>query len=152
MSRPFFISLGLVLLALGLSWAQEAPFVITSDPLTARPEQGEALFEGNVMAQRADTTLRAQRMLVRYSPSGGVSYILAEGRVRLVRGALVVVAGRAEFFAEEEKVVFTQEPRATEADTVITGSEIIYLLREGRTLVKDSKVFIKGGGGEAAYP
>jgi lipopolysaccharide export system protein LptA len=45
--------------------------------------------------------------------------------------------------AAEQKIVFTGNPRAVEGSNVITGTKMIYLIAEDRSIVENSKVFLE---------
>jgi len=126
--------------------AQPVPTVITSESLTADNKAKTALFTGSVVAKKGDMTLYADRMLVYYIESGGgsnIDKIDAEGNVKLVRGDRVVTSGKAVYFAgAEERAVFTESPRAAEGKNVVTGTKMTYYMKDDRSVVENSKVFI----------
>jgi lipopolysaccharide export system protein LptA len=128
----------------GSALAPKGPIVITSETLSAEGGTNTAVFEGSVVARTGDVTLYADRMTVSYLPEGGgVRQIDAEGRVKLVRGRRVVTSGKAVYYGEERKIIFTEGPRAVEGANVITGSRMTYLMDEDRSIVEDSKVFLE---------
>ena len=90
------------------------PIVITSASLTADNKAHTALFEGSVIAKTDTMTIYSDKMLVYYSEAGAVTRIDSEGHVKVITGERVITSAVATYFAEEDKVVFTGEPRATE--------------------------------------
>ncbi|GAB4388156.1 MAG: lipopolysaccharide transport periplasmic protein LptA [Thermodesulfovibrionales bacterium] len=127
--------------------APRGPVVITSRSLSADNRTNTAVFEGDVVAKTGDVVLHADRMKVQYLPEGGgVSLIEAEGGVKLVRGDRVVTSGRATYYGDERKIIFTEEPRAVQDGNVITGSRMTYLIDEDRSIIEDSKVFLQEKG------
>lgn len=157
MSKRYFIR-ALLAAALAASlfspaWAQggaglapKGPIVITSRTLSAEGGTNTAVFEGSVVAKTGDVTLYADRMTVHYLPQGGVRQIDAEGGVKLVRGQRVVTSGKAVYYGEEKKIIFTEDPRAVEGANVITGSRMTYLIDEDRSIIENSKVFLEPKG------
>lgn len=139
-----------LLLLTAPSFAEEkterVPTVITSESLTADNKAKTALFTGSVVAKKADKTLYADRMLVYYTDSdsgGNIDKIEADGNVKLVRGERVVTSGKAVYYAgPDERAIFTESPRAAEGNNVVTGTKITYYMKEDRSLVENSKVFI----------
>ena len=121
----------------------KGPIVITSSTLTADNKTRTALFEGSVVAKTDTVTISSDRMLVHYAEDGKVTKIEAEGQVTLVRGARAITAKAATYLADEEKVIFTGEPRAIEGGNVVSGTKMIYLMKEDRSIVENSKVFIE---------
>ena len=133
---------------------EKAPTIITSRTLNADNKAKTALFEGNVVAKKGEMTIFADKMLVFYAEEKGGSNIKkidAEGNVKLIKGDRVVTSGFATYFAEpEEHIVFTGEPRATEGDNVVTGTKMTSFIKDDRSVVENSKVFLvekKRGGG-----
>jgi lipopolysaccharide export system protein LptA len=122
---------------------KKGPITITSETLSADNKARTAFFEGSVLARTDSAELHADRMLVFYSEDGKVIKIEAEGDVRLIRGQRVMTSDKALYFAEEEKVIFTGSPKATEAGNVVTGTKITYMIKEDRSIVEHSRVFIK---------
>lgn len=122
----------------------KGPITITSVSLSADNKAHTALFEGKVVAKTTDMTIHADTMLVFYSENGGeVTKIDATGNVRVLREAKVVTADKAVYLADEEKVIFTGDPRAVDGDNMVTGTKITLFLGEDRSLVENSKVFLK---------
>ena len=123
----------------------KGPITITSSTLTADNRAHTALFEGSVTAKTEDTTMHADKMLVHYTEAGKVTKIEASGHVKLVKGDRVITSDEATFLADEEKVIFTGQPRAVEGSTMVTGTRMIYLMKEDRSLVEQSRVFMEKG-------
>lgn len=122
----------------------KGPIVITSETLSADNKSRTALFEGSVVAKTKDMTLYSDRMLVYYAEkTGNVTKIDAEGRVKLVRKDLIVISKTANYFAEEEKIIFTGEPKAVERGNVVTGTKMTYLMKEDRSIVENSRVLLE---------
>jgi lipopolysaccharide transport protein LptA len=151
MSRQLLISSLLILFIFSINVFSEekalrikGPITITSEMLIADNKTHTACFERSVVARTTDMTLYADRMLVSYNAdSGDVKMIEAEGSVKLLKGTRAVTSRKATYYANEEKVIFTGEPHATDGENVVTGEKITYLLHEDRYLVEQSKVFLK---------
>lgn len=124
---------------------KKGPITITSSTLTADNRAHTALFEGSVTAKTEDTTLHADKMLVHYTEAGKVTRIEASGHVKLVKGERVITSDEATFLADEEKVVFTGQPKAVEGTTMVTGTKMIYLIKEDRSVVEQSRVYMEKG-------
>jgi len=123
----------------------KGPITITSSTLTADNKAHTALFEGSVMAKTENTVFHADRMLVHYTDAGKVTRIEAIGHVKLVKGERVITSDEATFFADEEKVIFTGQPKAVEGTTMVTGTKMIYLIKEERSLVEQGRVYMEKG-------
>lgn len=151
MSRPLLIISALVVLLWPVSSPAETerprmkgPITVTSETLTADNRAHTALFEKNVVVKTSDMTMSADRMLIHYKEGGGeVTKIEADGNVRLFRETRAITSRSAVYYAEEDKVVFTGDPRAVDGDNVITGSKMTYHIKEDRSNIEHSKVFLK---------
>ena len=151
MLKRLFISNLLILLIVSTHVFSEektqrikGPLTITSEMLIADNKEHTARFERSVIARTTDMTLYADRMLVFYdTDSGDVKMIEAEGNIKLLKGTRAIISQKAIYYANEEKVTFAGEPRATDGENVVTGSKITYLLNEDRYVVENSKVFIR---------
>ncbi len=122
----------------------KGPINITSETLTSDNKAHTALFEGNVVAKTTDMTIYADKMLVYYKEgSGDVTKIESKGNVRLLKGGRLITSQMAVYYADEDKVVFTGEPRAEDGENVVTGETMTYYIAQDRSYVEKSKVFLK---------
>lgn len=122
----------------------KGPITITSETLMADNKAHTALFEKNVTAKTTDLTIHADKMLVFYKEDGGVvTKIEADGNVKVLREARIITSKSATYYADEEKVIFTGEPRAMDGDNIVSGTKIIYFMGDDRFLVENSKVILK---------
>jgi lipopolysaccharide export system protein LptA len=122
----------------------KGPITITSETLTSDNKAHTALFEGKVIAKTTDMTIYADKMLVFYREgSGDVTKIEATGNVRLLKNGRLITSRTATYFADEEKVVFTGEPRAEDGENVVTGETMTYYIAQDRSYVEKSRVFLK---------
>lgn len=121
------------------------PVTITAATLTADNKARTAVFEGTVIARTEDMVIHSDRMTAYYSEAGAIIKIDAEGHVKLTTGEKVITSDMATYLAEGEKLIFTGQPRAVEGTSMITGTKMIYLIKEDRSLVENSRVFIEGG-------
>src|SRR5512139_2484299 len=122
----------------------KGPINITSETLTSDNKAHTALFEGKVVAKTTDMTIYADKMLVFYREgSGDVTKIESTGNVRLLKGGRLITSKMAVYYADEDKVVFTGEPRAEDGENVVTGATMTYFISQDRSYVEKSKVFLK---------
>jgi lipopolysaccharide export system protein LptA len=122
------------------------PITVTSSRLTADNKAHTALFEGSVVAKTETMTIYSDKMLVYYSEAGKVTKIDVDGHVKLIKGERVITSDAATYFADDqERVIFTGQPKAVEGNNVVTGTKMIYLMKEDRYFVDNSKVFMEKG-------
>lgn len=121
----------------------KGPVIITSSTLTADNKARTALFEGSVVAKTETMTIFSEKMRVYYTESGRITKIEASGGVKLIKGERVITSDEATYFADEEKVVFTGHPKAVEGTNMVTGTKMIYMMKDDRSLVENSKAFME---------
>ncbi len=151
----FTVSVFISVVLAGSIFAEEkteqikGPIVITSQTLLSDNKARTALFEGSVVAKTENMTLYSDKMLVYYAEgSGNVTKIEAEGRVKLVKKDLVVTSKVANYFADEEKIIFTGEPKAVEKGNIITGTKMTYFMKDDRSFVENSRVLLENKKGK----
>lgn len=127
--------------------ASKEPITITSKTLTADNRAKTAVFEGDVKAVKGNMTLYADKMTVYYQgerSGSSIEKIESEGNIKLIKGDIVITSSFAQYFtAVEEKVVFTGEPRATDGESIITGSKMTYFFNSDRYFIENSRVLLQ---------
>ena len=122
----------------------KGPINITSETLTADNKAHTALFEKNVVAKTTDLTIYSDKMLVYYKEDGGtVTKIESTGNVKVLRESRIITSKSAIYYADEEKVIFTGEPRAMDGENVVSGTKITYFMNNDRFQVENSNVTLK---------
>ncbi|HCC68704.1 MAG TPA: lipopolysaccharide transport periplasmic protein LptA [Nitrospiraceae bacterium] len=127
--------------------AEKKPIIITSTTLTADNKTNTAIFEGSVVAKTEDITIYSDKMIV-YSDNtrNKITKIEAYGNVRAHKKERAIFSEKATYYEEDEKIVFTGEPKAVEGENVITGTKITYFINDDRAIVEDSRAFLKRRG------
>jgi len=123
-------------------FSESAPIEITSEKLIADSNNHSAIFEGSVVAKQGKTVLSADWMEVTYNNTGEVIKILAKGGVTIIRENKKISSKEAEYYRKEGKIVFTGNPVANSPNNTISGTKIVYFIKDGRTIVENSKVII----------
>lgn len=118
--------------------------VITSSSLVVESKENSALFEGSVVATFDKVTIYSDKMKVIYrGPEKKIAEVRAIGNVRVHNEGKAIFAHEAQYNNEEEKIVFTGNPRVAEGDNMISGTRIIYFLNDDRAIVEGSRVILK---------
>ena len=124
--------------------AEKKPIIITSETLTADNKNSTAVFEGSVVAQTSDITMYSDKMTVYYDNSESkVNKIHAIGNVKVLNNARVIFSKEAVYLDNEEKIIFTGNPKAVEGDNVITGDKIVFFIKDERAVVEGSRVILQ---------
>lgn len=118
--------------------------IITSQTLTADNKNNTAIFEGTVVAKSGDIAMHSDRMTVFYSEAEKkIEKIHAVGHVKVHNKERALFSDEAIYFNDDEKIVFTGNPRAVEGENVITGKEIIFFIKDDRAVVQGSRVILQ---------
>ena len=124
--------------------AEKKTITITSETLTADNRNSTAVFEGSVIAKTDDITIYSDKMIVFYNDAeNNVKMINATGNVKVHSKERVIFSKEASYIKNEEKIIFTGSPKAIEGDNVITGTQIIYFLKDDRAVVEGSRVILQ---------
>ncbi|MCI4626686.1 MAG: lipopolysaccharide transport periplasmic protein LptA [Candidatus Magnetoovum sp. WYHC-5] len=118
------------------------PLVITSNTLVADNMNNMATFSGNVQATRGDIAFYADTMVVNYDAGGNITQIDAHGNIKLTRQKKTLVSSRAIYNTTKEQLIFTGNPEARDGKNVIKGTKMTYYVKEDRSVVENSKVFL----------
>ncbi len=125
---------------------QKAPTVITSESLTINKKENRAFFKGSVVAKREDMIVFADTMLVYYDETGSkIKRLEADGNVKVIKGEKTIISQKAVYIAEDDSITFTGDPVAMDGKNMIKGDKIIYYISEDRSVISNSKVFLKEG-------
>ncbi|MBI4686912.1 MAG: lipopolysaccharide transport periplasmic protein LptA [Nitrospirae bacterium] len=124
--------------------AEKKPIIITSKTLVTDNKTSTAVFEGSVVAKTDDLVIYSDKMTVFYDNSNEkISKIYASGNVKVHKRERAIFSNEATYYGEEEKIVFAGEPRAIDGENIVSGTQIIYFLKDDRSIVEGSKVILK---------
>jgi len=120
------------------------PVVITSETLTADSKNNTAVFEGSVIAKSGDVAMYSDKMTVFYSESEKkIEKIHAVGHVKVHKNQQALFSDEAVYLNDDEKIIFTGNPKAVEGENVITGKQIIFYIKDERAVVQGSRVILQ---------
>lgn len=142
---------------------QTVSTTVTSQKMTFKNQQGQAVFDGSVVLTRGSLIVYSDRMVVTFrestqsgsppktsvdatqSPGSAkgpdtvsnrsVSQIEATGRVKIEREAGNATCQKAVYYRDEDKIVLTGDPVAWDKGTRVSGKRITLFLAEDRTVV-----------------
>jgi lipopolysaccharide export system protein LptA len=117
---------------------------ITSETLTADNKNSTAIFEGAVVARTDDITMYSDKMTVYYDNARNkVIKIHALGHVKVHKEEKALFSDEAIYLEEDEKIIFTGNPKAVDGENVISGTQIIFYLKDDRAEVQGSRVVLQ---------
>jgi lipopolysaccharide export system protein LptA len=123
---------------------EKRPIIITSKTLTADSKNNTATFDGSVVAKTDRITIYSDKMTVFYGNSEGkIKKIHAVGNVKVNKKGKALFSKDAIYFNDEEKIVFTGNPKAIEGENLITGKKIIFYLKDDRAVIEESRVILQ---------
>lgn len=116
---------------------------ITSDDLVVERLSGTALFSGDVKALYKDLTLTSEVLKINYDgdskEENKIKTILAEKQVVLIQGTDRVTAEYAEYFVNEDKIIFKQNVILNRNGNILSGDHLVM-----NTLTKQAKMSSTG--------
>jgi lipopolysaccharide export system protein LptA len=140
--------------------APAVPTTITSNKMTVRNSENQAIFEGNVILTRGPLTVNSERMIVFFhgqataeskpsaagepknnaagtSASGrSLERVEAIGHVKIKQENSHATCQKAVYFSVDDKIILTGEPVAWEKGTRVSGKQITIYLAEERSVVE----------------
>lgn len=123
---------------------KKSPVVITSQSLTADNKNNTAIFEGSVVAKTDDIIMYSDKMTVFYdNTENKVIKIIALGNVKVNKEERALFSDEATYFEEDNKIIFTGNPKAIDGENVISGNEIIFYINDERVVVEQSRVILQ---------
>jgi lipopolysaccharide export system protein LptA len=124
------------------------PTIFESDhgEMQTLEETTRFLLTGNVRVTGNNLRVFCDRLEV-YAPragspqatpttAGGIERILAVGNVRIEQEGREALAGRAEVFPQEGRIVLTESPMIRDEQGTVTGERITFLQGEARAVVE----------------
>ncbi len=124
--------------------AKEKPIVITSETLIVDNKNNTAIFKGSVVAKSEDIIIYSDKMEVFYNESQEeITKIHVYGNVKVRRKERSIFSNEAIYLGREEKIIFKGEPKAVDGENVVTGTQIIYFLKDDRTIVEGGRIILK---------
>ena len=136
-------------------------FSITADTMTARHDDQHIVFSGNVVLKNGTFTLKTDilEVEIQSGPEGNlkpgqdplsdpvrfrenVSHIEARGHVHVAQGDRQGKADHAIYDRDQERVTLTGNPEIWSRDYRLTGTTMIFDLRDHRNIVEDSEAII----------
>lgn len=122
----------------------KSQIIISSETLTADNKNNTAVFEGNVVAKTDDITMYSDKMIVSYdSKDSKIIKIHALGNVKVHNEERALFSKEAIYINNEEKIIFTGNPKVIEGENMITGKQIIFFLKDNRAVVEKSRMVIQ---------
>lgn len=134
------------------------PIEIRSRTMVVKSQENAAWFEGEVIVQKGDLRLTADRVELKLAPQdaaarapaadstfGGraIRSLHATGRVTVEQGARRATSKEAFYDQARETITLTGEPVAWEDDYRVAGTKMTLYLKDHRSIVEDSRVQIK---------
>ncbi len=144
-----------------LAIASSEPIDVAADAMTSSEKNNSVTFIGNVDARQGDVRIRANKMVVYYTPkdskaegkqsrkkSAGpgaaagaqqVEKMICTGKVEISRADWLGTGDRMDYLERKRKIILTGNARAFKGQNQVQGSKIIYYLDEHRSEVVNEK-------------
>jgi lipopolysaccharide transport protein LptA len=123
------------------------PVHIRSEHLEILGRDRAAIYSGHAVAVRDATTIRCDRLVVRYRHEPGreveVASIEAEGGVEVEDGDRRASGEKAEFDNETGRLVVTGSPRARQGGTHVSGSRVTFTSGQDVIDIDDARTVLE---------
>jgi lipopolysaccharide export system protein LptA len=116
------------------------PLEITSDRMRSENGGQKIIFSGNVSVTKNKMTITSDIIEVYNTPDKKQTQeIVAIGNVQISRGDKKAKGDRAVYLEQLQKIILTGNPKAIawEADDIIEGREMIFLMKKDRFVVNE---------------
>ncbi len=119
---------------------EEAPIHISADRMTSSENDNSVIFTGDVDAKQGDVRIRTDQMIVYYSEAGNrkkqkVDKLICTGNVEVTRGEWLGTGKKMTYLAEKQLVILTGNAKAWQDQNMVSGSQILYYINQGRSEV-----------------
>lgn len=117
----------------------DLPVEVTSDSLSVANEEGQAVFDGNVVVIQGPMRLASAKLEVSYDTTGGgndIQEMVATGGVTFVNGSEAAESNRAIYSPEAGTLVMEGDVVLTQGATAIAGDKLTVNLDDGTGLIE----------------
>ena len=117
----------------------DLPVEVTSDTLSVANEEGQAVFDGNVVVIQGPMRLASAKLEVSYNPEEGnneIQEMVATGGVTFVNGTEAAESDRAIYNPEAGTLVMYDNVLLTQGATAIAGDKLTVNLDDGTGLME----------------
>ncbi len=120
----------------GLQGIESGPFRITAEKVIHDFTRRRTIFDGHVVANRGDLTMRATRLVLDGAEDGTIDRAWTEGGpVRVKQGDRIGTAQRGTFVAGGKRLILEGDPIVTEGSSSLRGDRVTFFVGQGRVEV-----------------
>ncbi len=119
---------------------QQEPLVIEAQEFIFTGDKNVAVYKGDVKVKKGKFKLTAQQIKVFLGKDGQIKKLIAKGNVSFELST--DISGKAQDVSIdnlEQKVVLKGNAQLTHKNTILTGDQIIFYIKENRVLVYGGK-------------
>ena len=116
----------------GITVDQTAAIEVTADSLSVNQENGQAIFDGNVLIIQGDLRLSAQRVEVIYgNATSEIAQLNASGGVTFVTAEEAAEAAQAQYDVTSGQLILTGEVLLTQGASAISAEQMTINVADG---------------------
>ncbi len=118
--------------------SQDGPVTVTADKLEFDYKTRILTYHGKVKVTQADLTLRSDQLRIKIDPDAPdqLREVVAEGKVRIDKGARKASGGRAVFDQATRTVVLSDQATLRDGPNEVAGERVVVYLDEERSVVE----------------
>jgi len=143
-----------------------SPIIITARSLVADNRQKTVTYNKNVVVKKDDVTMYAEEVVINLAKTGGggaadtglfkgagkIETITAKGGVKIIQKDKTATANEAVYYSDGDRIVLTGSPRVWQGTNVLSGSKIVYNLKDDTFSVEEAKTILYQQEGAAPAP
>ena len=116
----------------GITVDQSAAIEVTADSLSVNQENGQAIFDGNVLIIQGDLRLSAERVEVVYgTATSEIAQLNASGGVTFVTAEEAAEAAQAQYDVTSGQLILTGEVLLTQGASAISAEQMTINVADG---------------------
>lgn len=116
---------------------KQEPIFITSDVMVVDRKKNSITYRGRVVTAQGEMKMTSDSVVLFYDPQmKGIKEVVAEGKVHIAQGDRQATGSKAVFDGAAQTVTLTGSPVVRQGNSQISGSRIIFYIREDRAVAE----------------
>ena len=124
----------------GFSWQPGEMVEINAEKMSLELKERKADFTGKVVVNKGKSQIYCDRLSVKYLESGQISWLKAEGAVKLIEGKSFATGDELEYEKDQNRIWLRGLPRLSSEGQIVLGDLMVFDLAGSRLLVDNPRL------------
>jgi len=124
----------------GFQWQPGELVEINAERMSLELNERKAVFAGKVVVNKGKSQIYCDRLSVKYLESGQISWLKAEGAVKLIEGKSFATGDELEYFKDRNRIWLRGSPRLVSRGQIVLGELMVFDLGSSRLLVDNPRI------------